>query len=198
MLSDSTLHSTKTKAPTAKPTRTSAPSTKRLNNSNQLRSVTVKPTYVSGTKTAEFNDFGLVFIILIVAVLSLFGSVGARGRDGRRTRGAVSVGTFSTSYAYECHVGQVLKKWGYTNIQITQQSGDYGADIICKDKRGRRVAVQCKYYSKPVGYKAIEEALAWMHYYGCQVAMVVTNSTYTRQAEEAAARVGVVLHERVR
>ena len=83
-------------------------------------------------------------------------------------------------------------------MMITPKTGDYGADIICYDRCGTKYAVQCKYYSKPVGYRAVEEVLGAMHYYGCNSAMVVTNSTYTKQAVTAAKRVGVNLLQNVR
>lgn len=99
---------------------------------------------------------------------------------------------------YERYVAWWLGTQGYRNIQITPKTGDYGADIICYDWNGTKYAVQCKYYSKPVGYRAVEEVLGAMHYYGCNSAMVVTNSTYTKQAVTAAKRVGVNLLQNVR
>lgn len=105
----------------------------------------------------------------------------------------ISAGNYQTPYEYEQLVGLWLKRKGYQDIQITQKSGDYGADIICKDANGQRIAVQCKLYKNPVGYKAIEEVLGAMHYYNCNHAMVVTNNSYTKQAVEAARKVGVEL-----
>lgn len=106
--------------------------------------------------------------------------------------------TYNNGHEYEKYVAWWLGTKGYRNIQITPKSGDYGADIICYGRRGEKYAVQCKYYSKPVGYRAVEEVLGAMHYYGCNEAMVVTNSTYTKQALTAANRSGVKLIERVR
>ena len=101
-------------------------------------------------------------------------------------------------YEYERYVACWLERKGYRDVGITPKSGDYGADIICYDRKKKKWAVQCKYYSKPVGYKAIEEVLGAAHYYGCGGAMVVTNSTFTRQAVEAANRTCVKLVDRVR
>lgn len=106
--------------------------------------------------------------------------------------------TYKNGYEYEQYVAYLLEKKGYKDVLITQKSGDYGADIICRDKDGDKIAVQCKYYSKPVGYRAVEEALGAMHYYGCNASMVVTNNTYTKQAITAANRAGVKLMERVK
>ena len=53
--------------------------------------------------------------------------------------------------------------------------------------------MQCKYYSAPVGLGAVQEAVAGKAMYGCNAAMVVTNSTFTKAAEELAVQNGVVL-----
>ena len=99
--------------------------------------------------------------------------------------------------AYEKYVAVWLSIHGYWVTGFTPKTGDYGADILCLDYYGRKWAVQCKYYSKPVGYKAIEEALAGAHYYNCYGAMVVTNSTFTRQALNGAKRTGVILWQKI-
>lgn len=106
--------------------------------------------------------------------------------------------TYGNGYEYERYVAYFLERKGYKNVLITQPTGDYGADILCTDRDGKKIAVQCKYYVKPVGYKAVEEALGGMHYYGCDMAYVIKNNTYTKQALEAAKRTGVKLYERVK
>lgn len=102
-----------------------------------------------------------------------------------------------SSEVYEQNVAFWLMLNGYGHIQITPRTGDYGADILCEDIYGRKWAVQCKHYSKPVGYKAIEEAIAGAHYYQCYGAMVVTNSTFTKQAQKGAKRTGVILWQKI-
>ena len=107
--------------------------------------------------------------------------------------------TYTNGHEYERFVAWYLGKNGYKSIEITKKTGDFGADIICLDSTGKkRIAVQCKMYAKPVGYKAVEEALGAMHYYNCDEAMVVTNNDYTKQAETAARRTGVKLMSRVK
>ena len=99
---------------------------------------------------------------------------------------------------YENYVAFWLMLNGYGNIELTPKTSDYGADILCTDRFGRKWAVQCKLYSKPVGYKAVEEAIAGAHYYQCHGAMVVTNSTFTKQAKKGAKKTGVVLWQKVK
>lgn len=105
---------------------------------------------------------------------------------------------YSNGYEYEQYVARKLAADGYKYVEVTQGSGDYGADIICYDRKGNKYAIQCKYYSKAVGYRAVEETVSGMMYYGCDVAMVITNNTYTRQAMDAADRMNVVLIDNFR
>ena len=97
-----------------------------------------------------------------------------------------------TGHDYEYVVAAYLRRHGYSGVTVTQGSGDYGVDVVAK-KAGVRYAVQCKYYSKPVGQEAVREAVAGMAMYRCQRAMVVTNSTFTSAAEDLARINGVTL-----
>lgn len=105
--------------------------------------------------------------------------------------------SYTNGHEYELYVAWWLRQNGYTGVKVTQGSGDFGADVIGKDKNGRLVAVQCKMYKGAVGYRAVEEAIAGMHYYKCDRAMVVTTGTYTKQAVTAARKCGVELKERI-
>ena len=58
-----------------------------------------------------------------------------------------------------------------------------------------KYGIQCKYYSHPVGNKAIQEAYAGADFYDCDAAMVMTNNTFTRAARELAEKLEVELWE---
>lgn len=99
-------------------------------------------------------------------------------------------------YEYEEKCGEYLLKKGFTNVEVTPKSGDFGIDIIaCKD--GTKYGIQCKYYDKPVGNKAVQEAYAGSTYYKCDKPMVITNTTFTNQAKVLAESLGVELWEDV-
>lgn len=98
--------------------------------------------------------------------------------------------------SYENYVASRLKELRYHSIETTKASGDHGADIIAYAPDGVKCAIQCKYYSKPVGNKAVQEALAGMVFYKCDRAIVITNNTFTKQAVEDANRMGVDLMSR--
>lgn len=97
---------------------------------------------------------------------------------------------------YEYAVANYLTEHGYKNVSVTKGSGDYGVDVLAH-KGKRKFAVQCKYYSNPVGLSAVQEAVAGKAMYGCTDAMVVTNSTFTSAARNLAEANGVILMEKV-
>lgn len=93
---------------------------------------------------------------------------------------------------YEYTVAQYLRNHGYVGVKVTQASGDYGIDVTAYKGRNK-YAVQCKYYSKPVGVGAVQEAVAGMAMYNCNKAMVVTNNTFTKAAQNLAEKNNVIL-----
>ncbi len=58
---------------------------------------------------------------------------------------------------------------------VTPKSGDQGADLII-EKYGLKFVVQCKFYSNPVGNKAVQEVIAAKGFYDAGGAIVVTNA----------------------
>ena len=83
---------------------------------------------------------------------------------------------------FEHRCAELLRYRGFHKVAVTKGSGDQGVDILAQ-KNGIKYGIQCKYYSYPVGNKAIQEAYAGADFYDCDVAMVMTNSTFTRQPE---------------
>lgn len=95
-------------------------------------------------------------------------------------------------YQYEKMCAQFLAENGFSNISVTPGSGDQGIDIIAY-KEGKKYGVQCKYYTGSVGNKAIQEAYAGAAFYSCDVAMVITNATFSKPAGALASKLGVEL-----
>jgi len=98
----------------------------------------------------------------------------------------------SSGLEYEQYCVDYLNKHGYHNAKATKASGDHGVDVIAF-KRRKKYAVQCKYYSSPVGNKAIQEVYTGMTLYDCDYGIVITNSTFTKQAKDEASKLGVKL-----
>lgn len=101
-----------------------------------------------------------------------------------------------TGYDYEYSVASYLRRNGFYDVHVTRASGDYGVDVIAR-KGFRKYAVQCKYYSYPVGPSAVQEVTAGKAMYGCDAAMVVTNNRFTSAAENLARANDVILVPRV-
>lgn len=96
---------------------------------------------------------------------------------------------------FEDFAAEILHRSGIEVLELTKESGDFGADIIVM-LEGERTAVQCKRYARPIGVKAVQEAVSAKDYYKCTRAAVITNSTFTRQARELAAESNVILWDR--
>ena len=97
-------------------------------------------------------------------------------------------------YDFEKYIEVLCISLGYKVLR-TQDSKDYGADLIIS-KRGKRIAVQTKRYKSNVGLKAVQEVVASKAMYGCNEAMVITNSFYTKPAMELAKKNNVTLWNR--
>lgn len=98
---------------------------------------------------------------------------------------------------YELVCCQRLKQHGFTQIETTKRSGDHGIDIFAK-RAGQTYAIQCKYYSSPVGNHAVQEAYSGCAYYKRQIPVVLTNSTFTSAARNEASTIGVELWDKNR
>lgn len=81
------------------------------------------------------------------------------------------------------------------SVTMTSVSGDYGADLIL-DYKDRIVSVQAKRYNSSIGVKAIQEVIGSMAYYEADIGLVVTNSSYTRNAIELAEANDILLWDR--
>ena len=101
----------------------------------------------------------------------------------------------SGGHEFEQYVVYLLQKNGYKNVQTTPASGDYGADVLA-EMDGERYAIQCKLYRNSVGVKAVQEVYSAMSYYGCDIAVVATNSRFSRNAAILAESTGVRLWAR--
>ncbi len=126
---------------------------------------------------------GSALLLFIVICALVFGKSGGSDIDEMS-------GTEFEEYAAE-----ILHRNGIEVLELTKGSGDFGADIIVL-LEGERTAVQCKRYSRPIGVKAVQEAISAMSYYKCPKAAVITNSVFTKAATQLAAESGVILWDK--
>ncbi|QGM96184.1 restriction endonuclease [Methylocystis parvus] len=99
---------------------------------------------------------------------------------------------------FEHYCAELLRraKW---RAEVTPASGDQGVDIVA-EKRGRRIVVQCKMYSKPVGNRAVQEIVAGIAHAEAERGVVVTTVGYTAAAQALAESNNVLLlrHQELR
>lgn len=98
-------------------------------------------------------------------------------------------------HAFERWCADLLRKNGFTNVEVTKGSGDQGVDVLAV-KDGIRYAVQCKCYSSDLGNKPVQEVHAGKAMYHCQVGAVMTNRRFTPGAKALAEATGVLLWDR--
>ncbi|NQE34747.1 restriction endonuclease [Microcoleus asticus] len=70
--------------------------------------------------------------------------------------------------------------FGYT-VTLTQDSQDYGADLILY-KNGLKTVVQAKRSKNPVGIKAVQEVAGAVRHYKGNKGLVITNNRFTENA----------------
>ena len=85
---------------------------------------------------------------------------------------------------FERLMKEVYSLLGY-KVEETKKSGDQGIDLIIK-KHFKKIGVQLKRYSKPVGNSAVQEAVAGKKYYKLDKVLVLTNRSFTKSAIELA------------
>ncbi len=93
---------------------------------------------------------------------------------------------------YEIYCKYILKTSGWL-VKETKASGDQGVDLIASNEIFRKVCIQCKRYSKPVGNKAIQEVFTGKNFYDGSSAVVVSNAGFTKSASNLAQKTDVLL-----
>lgn len=92
---------------------------------------------------------------------------------------------------YELYCAKLLQGAGW-EARTTKGSGDQGVDVIAT-KTGRRLILQCKLYSSPVGNSAVQEAAAAKLHERGDWAAVVSNAGFTPSARQLAHSTGTLL-----
>ncbi len=95
-----------------------------------------------------------------------------------------------SGWDFERYCADCLLKKGFTKAEVTSGSGDHGVDIIA-EQNGIRFGIQCKLYQGQISNKAVQEAYTGASFYDCDVAVVMSNSKLTKQADEEARKLRV-------
>lgn len=89
----------------------------------------------------------------------------------------------------------LLKKNGFSDVEVTRGSGDQGVDVLAKFGDAK-YAIQCKCYSSDLGNKPVQEVNAGKTFYHCHIGVVMTNRYFTAGAKKIAEATGVLLWDR--
>jgi restriction endonuclease Mrr len=93
---------------------------------------------------------------------------------------------------FEALIKRLYEGAGYT-AQLTGRTGDQGGDLVVVREDAKKV-IQAKLRRKTtVGNDAVQQVVAAKAIYNCPGAVVITNSTFTPEAEELASVHGVEL-----
>jgi hypothetical protein len=88
------------------------------------------------------------------------------------------------SHEFAQFLSHVFTSLGY-QATLTKKSGDQGVDLLVIGA-SVKIAIQAKGYTDSVGNHSVMEVVAGMNFYQCTSCAVITNSRFTRAAEQLA------------
>jgi len=97
-----------------------------------------------------------------------------------------------TGVEYENKIASMINKDTSWTAELTKVSGDQGADLLLS-KGPIQIVIQTKYHKSPIGNSAVQEAYAAQRFYNSDLSIVVSNSGFTKSAEELSQSTGVKL-----
>ncbi len=97
-------------------------------------------------------------------------------------------------FQFEAFLVEIFQTIGF-DVKETKKTADQGADLFVS-RFGKNMVIQAKNYTGSVGNAAVQQAISAKAFYGCDEAMVVTNSYFTKSAKELATSAGVRLVDR--
>ncbi len=144
-----------------------------------------------------FFGEGWAILVAVIALLALLAPyvVSLQERHRLAAAGMPEIDRMSGE-DFELKMAQLFRDKGF-RVEQTRYVGDWGGDLILS-QGSQRTVVQVKRWNHMVGLGAIQEVVAAKAMYGCQHALVVTNSFFTNAAVELARANGVELWDRHR
>lgn len=147
------------------------------------------------------REFPLVAAAIAATVLAAAGVwLHLRSAAGRRLaehERSISVTDAMSGPEFEQFVARLMRATGCRGVRVSGGSGDMGADVTARAPDGRRLVVQCKRYTGPLGSPHVQRfAGTARDIHGADVALLVTTGRPTRQAREVARRCRITLVDR--
>ena len=146
---------------------------------------------------------GLLAVLIVGVVILVFSSIMGYLRERERVAAqearfrALSPSNIDNmdGLSFEYYVATLLEHEGFTRVEVTKGSGDFGVDVVAS-KGSYRYAIQVKRSSGIVSRRAVSDAVAGKNHYSCNAAMVVTNGYLSKQSKQFASSVGCEIIDR--
>ncbi|WP_066259406.1 restriction endonuclease [Neobacillus drentensis] len=145
--------------------------------------------YLTKSLNATLWIVGAVIVLMIVLVVLQ----NNKQKERLRRSGIKDIDSMD-GIQFEYYLKELYQSRGY-GAEVTNASGDYGADLLL-NKDGKKIVVQAKRYSKDVGIKAVQEVIGAKSYYKADEAWVVSNRYFTKAAKDLAQKGNVRLVDR--
>jgi HJR/Mrr/RecB family endonuclease len=147
------------------------------------------------TESLKWLLGGLLLIGSVVAIASVAWYLGNRPTTPTAKELALRFEAVCsmTGAQFENFTADLFRAMGYQAV-VLGRTGDQGVDVIV-NRRGERVAVQCKNHKRPVGNRPVQEVFAGARHHRCVQACVVAPGGYTIGALALARSTGVSLFD---
>src|SRR5579863_4148754 len=144
----------------------------------------------------KVEHYALVTTVIFAVLLFIIWTYRLARRTNRRRWINLSLADIDvmSGLTFEHYVANLLKTNGFSNIRLTEKY-DFGIDIIA-DKENVRWGIQVKRCNAQVGAEAVRQAVTALKIYGCDRAMVITNSRFSKVARQLAHSNDCVLIDR--
>lgn len=161
------------------------------------RRVSAFPTILIAGTIYTYWDY-VKYVLAAIILLFVAKLVIKLVRRFRTIRRDLHLGDIDTMNGtdFECYIAQLLVELGCDNVSLTEKY-DYGVDIVA-EKDGVRWGIQVKRHSGLVKAAAVRQVVTGLRLYGCDRAMVITNSTFSNVAQRLAAGNDCVLIDRTK
>ncbi len=128
-------------------------------------------------------------LLIVVGFVAAVGDMRVRRREDRQWVANSQVAAMD-GYQFEQYVAELFRATGAWVRQVGRE--DCGVDLLVA-RDARRLVVQAKRSSYPVGAQAVEQAAAAKMHYKAEAAMVVTDAVFTPRARQLARSTQVIL-----
>ncbi len=91
---------------------------------------------------------------------------------------------------FEEAVAELLRPLGYRDIRVVGGAADLGVDVLCRDRDGAVVAIQCKRYQpdREISSSAVQTFMGGMVAHRADKGIIVTTSAFSAPARDLATR----------